>query len=261
MIETIERMKIGAGDAGRDVAVIRRDGETPGLLWLGGFRSDMAGTKALALDDWGARHRRSVTRFDYSGHGVSGGRFEDGTISRWAEEAAAVFATTTGPQILVGSSMGGWIALLLARDEFARMGTGSRIRGLVLIAPAPDFTEDLMWAGFSPEIRREITEKGVYAEPSAYSDEPYLITRGLIEDGRKNLLLGADLALGCPVTILQGVKDESVPWSHAVRLVTRLTADDATLTLVKDGDHRLSRPEDIEKMLGAIDEMVARITA
>ncbi len=261
MIEKVERLTIGTGEAARDVAVIRRAGDAPGLLWLGGFRSDMAGTKALALDEWGAHHGRSVTRFDYSGHGLSGGRFEDGTISRWAEEAAAVFATTTGPQILIGSSMGGWISLLLARAEFRRLGAGSRIRGLVLIAPAPDFTEDLMWAGFSEAIRREIMEKGFYAEPSAYSDEPYVITRGLIEDGRRNLLLGADLALGCPVTILQGVKDESVPWGHAVRLVTRLTTDDVNLTLIKDGDHRLSRPQDIEKMLKAIDDLATGITA
>lgn len=260
MSETIERMSVGEGTAAREIAVIRRAGAAPGLLWLGGFRSDMAGTKALALDEWGACHGRAVTRFDYSGHGQSGGRFEEGTISRWAEEAAAVLATTTGPQILIGSSMGGWISLLLTRAEFARAGLASRIRGLVLIAPAPDFTEELMWAGFSADIRREIEEKGFYAEPSAYSDEPYVITRGLIEDGRRNLLLGSDIALGCPVTILQGVKDESVPWGHAIRLVTRLTTDDVNLTLVRDGDHRLSRPEDIEKMLKAIEDM-AGLTA
>lgn len=260
MSETIERMSVGEGTAAREIAVIRRAGAAPGLLWLGGFRSDMAGTKALALDEWGARHGRAVTRFDYSGHGQSGGRFEEGTISRWAEEAAAVLATTTGPQILIGSSMGGWISLLLTRAEFARAGLASRIRGLVLIAPAPDFTEELMWAGFSADIRREIEEKGFYAEPSAYSDEPYVITRGLIEDGRRNLLLGSDIALGCPVTILQGVKDESVPWGHAIRLVTRLTTDDVNLTLVRDGDHRLSRPEDIAKMLKVIEEM-AGLTA
>ena len=261
MSENVERLTVGEGTAARDVAVIRRAGDAPGLLWLGGFRSDMAGTKAVALDEWGARTGRAVTRFDYSGHGLSGGRFEDGTISRWAEEAAAVFATTTGPQILVGSSMGGWISLLLTRAEFARAGAASRIRGLVLIAPAPDFTEDLMWAGFSEEIRRQIMEEGAYREPSAYSDEPYLVTRALIEDGRRNLLLGGDLALGCPVTILQGVKDESVPWGHAVRLVTRLTTDDVTLTLVRDGDHRLSRPQDIDKMLRVIDEMIANLVA
>lgn len=260
MSETIERMSVGEGTAAREIAVIRRAGAAPGLLWLGGFRSDMAGTKALALDEWGACHGRAVTRFDYSGHGQSGGRFEEGTISRWAEEAAAVLATTTGPQILIGSSMGGWISLLLTRAEFARAGLASRIRGLVLIAPAPDFTEELMWAGFSADIRREIEEKGFYTEPSAYSDEPHVITRELIEDGRRNLLLGSDIALGCPVTILQGTKDESVPWGHAIRLVTRLTTDDVNLTLVRDGDHRLSRPQDIEKMLKAIEEM-AGLTA
>jgi len=257
MDEGVERITVGSGAVARDIAVIRRAGAAPGLFWLGGFRSDMAGTKALALDDFGARRGLAVTRFDYSGHGVSGGRFEDGTISRWAEEATAVFATTTGPQIVVGSSMGGWMALLMARARLAQVGrAGSRLKALVLIAPAPDFTEELMWAGFSEEIRREIVEKGVYREPSEYSDEPYLITRALIEDGRRNLVLGGEIELGCPVTILQGVQDTSVPWRHAVRLTTHLTRDDVTLTLVPDGDHRLSRPQDIEKLMTVIDGMV-----
>lgn len=257
MSETIERIVVGAGAAAREIAVIRRPGHGPGLFWLGGFRSDMVGTKALALDDFGRDHGLAVTRFDYSGHGVSGGRFEDGTISRWAEEAAAVFATTEGPHILVGSSMGGWMALLLARAHLAAVGrAASRLKALVLIAPAPDFTEELMWAGFSEEIRREILETGVYREPSDYSDEPYLITRALIEDGRLNLVLDPEIELGCPVAILQGIQDTSVPWRHAIRLTTRLTRDDVTLTLVPDGDHRLSRPQDIDKMLKTIEGLV-----
>ncbi len=258
MSERVERITVGASEAAREIAVIRRAGKSPGLFWLGGFRSDMAGTKALALDDFGRTRGVAVTRFDYSGHGLSGGRFEDGTISRWLEEALAVFDATEGPQILVGSSMGGWIALLLARALRARGdAAASRLKAMVLIAPAPDFTEDLMWAGFSEAIRREIMEEGVYREPSEYSDEPYLITRALIEDGRRNLVLGAEIDLGCPVAILQGVADTSVPWRHAVRLTTRLTRDDVTLSLVHDGDHRLSRPQDIARLLKTLDDALA----
>lgn len=257
MGETAERITVGTGATAREVAVIRRAGAAPGLFWLGGFRSDMAGTKALALDAFGAARGLAVTRFDYSGHGISGGLFEDGTISRWAEEAKAVFDTTEGPQVLIGSSMGGWMALLLARAHLARVGrAASRLKALVLIAPAPDFTEELMWAGFSEEIRRKIVETGVYREPSDHSDEPTLITRALIEDGRRNLVLGGEIEIGCPVTILQGVEDGSVPWRHAIRLTTRLTRDDVTLTLVPDGDHRLSRPQDIEKLTKVLDGIV-----
>ena len=258
MADEMERITVGTGTAARDIAVIRRTGAGPGLFWLGGFRSDMTGTKAVALDDHGAARGLAVTRFDYSGHGQSGGRFEDGTISRWLEESLAVFETTAGPQIVIGSSMGGWMALLMARAHLARVGRdASRLKAMVLIAPAPDFTEDLMWAGFSDEIRREILETGVHREPSEYSDEPHLITRALIEDGRANLVLGHEIELGCPVTILQGVQDASVPWTHAIRLTTRLARDDVTLSLVHDGDHRLSRPQDIDKLLAMIDGFVA----
>ena len=258
MGEAVERITLGEGAAARDIAVIRRPGASPGLVWLGGFRSDMTGTKAMALDDFAARRGLALTRFDYSGHGVSGGRFEDGTISRWAEEAEAVFDTTSGPQVLIGSSMGGWIALLLARAHLAAVGrAASRLKAMVLVAPAPDFTEDLMWAGFSEEIRREILETGVWREPSDDSDEPHLVTRALIEDGRRNLVLDAEIELGCPVVILQGVEDTSVPWRHAIRLTTRLTRDDVTLTLIPDGDHRLSRPRDIDRLLRAVETVVA----
>jgi pimeloyl-ACP methyl ester carboxylesterase len=262
MSDGIERLTVGHGAEARDIAVLRRPGRAPGLVWLGGFRSDMTGNKAVALDAHGAAKGLAVTRFDYSGHGASGGRFEDGTISRWLEESLAVFDTTIGDQILIGSSMGGWISLLLARAHLAKVGcAASRIRGLVLIAPAADFTEELMWAGFPDEVRRRIEEKGVFFAPSAYSDAPYPITRALIEDGRNHLLLGADIDIGCPVTILQGTADESVPWRHAVRLVTRLTADDVNLTLVKGGDHRLSEPADLARLMKAIDDMVAALTA
>jgi pimeloyl-ACP methyl ester carboxylesterase len=253
MATVAERIVVGSGAAARDIAVLRADGAAPGLLWLGGFRSDMTGGKAEALAAHGAARGLAVTRFDYSGHGASGGRFEDGTISRWLEEATAVFDTTDGPQILVGSSMGGWMALLLAR---ARRASG-RIAGLVLIAPAADFTEELMWASFPPEVRRAIEVDGVWPMPSDYG-EAIPIGRGLIEDGRRHLLLGGELDYGVPIAVLQGAKDESVPWTHAVRLVSKLIRDDVTLTLVPDGDHRLSRPQDIARLLAAVDGIVDR---
>jgi pimeloyl-ACP methyl ester carboxylesterase len=241
---------------GRQIAVRKRPGAGPGLVWLGGFRSDMGGTKAVALDHWAETHGRACLRFDYSGHGESGGRFADGTISRWLAESLAVFTVfCEGPQVLVGSSMGGWIALLLARELRRTPSSKASVAGMVLIAPAVDFTEALMWKRFPDEIRREIETKGAWSRPSQYSDEPYLITKGLIEDGRRHLLLGGLIETGCPVRILQGVQDPDVPWSHAVELVSRLAQDDVVLTLVKDGDHRLSRPEDIERLLTAVAEL------
>jgi pimeloyl-ACP methyl ester carboxylesterase len=233
------------------------EGAGPGLFWLGGFNSDMQGTKAQALARWAAETGRACLRFDYSGHGESAGALTDGTISRWLEESVAVFdAFCRGPQIVVGSSMGAWIALLMLRvlNRRAAAHPGASVAGLVLIAPAVDFTEVLMWQKFPRTVQREIEDKGVWARPSAYSDEPYLITRRLIEDGRRHLLLGDMIEPGCPVRILQGVKDPDVPWSHAAELVARIARDDVVLTLVKDGDHRLSRPEDIERLLGAVAE-------
>ena len=246
---------VGTGDAARRIAVRARSGGPPGLFWLSGFNSDMKGTKALALDAWAADHGRASVRFDYSGHGESGGKFVDGTIGRWLEDSLAVFRQfCTGPQVVIGSSMGGWIALLLAREAAKRPGLAP-LAGLVLIAPAPDFTEELMWKTFSPEIRREIETKGQWLRPSQYGDgAPYPITRALIEDGRKHLLLGGLIETGCPVHILQGVEDPDVPWRHAVELVSRFSRDDVVLTLIKDGDHRLSRPEDIERLIAAIKE-------
>jgi pimeloyl-ACP methyl ester carboxylesterase len=255
-------LEVGNGQLLRRIAVRMRKGAGPGagLVWLGGFMSDMGGTKAVALDQWAGTHGRACLRFDYSGHGESGGRFADGTITRWLEESLAVFeACCEGPQVLVGSSMGGWIALLLARElRRAPRLAGSlaaSVAGLVLIAPAVDFTEALMWKRFPAEIRREIETTGVWRRPSQYSDQPYLITKGLIEDGRRHLLLGGLIETGCPVRILQGVQDPDVPWGHAVELVSRLAQDDVVLTLVKDGDHRLSRPEDIERLLAAVAEL------
>jgi pimeloyl-ACP methyl ester carboxylesterase len=251
-------LDVGTGGNARRIAVRRREGASPGLVWLGGFKSDMQGTKAMALDQWAGAQGRACIRFDYSGHGESGGAFNEGTIGRWLEDSAAVFATfARGPQVLVGSSMGGWLALLLARDLKAR-GAGdapaASVAGLVLIAPAVDFTEELMWKKFSPEVKRQIETTGAWQRPSQYSEAPYEITRGLIEDGRRHLLLGGLIETGCPVRILQGVQDPDVPWNHAVALTSRLARDDVVLTLVKDGDHRLSRPEDIERLIAAVAE-------
>src|SRR5580692_5670091 len=257
MIDTPEYLLVGSGNDARRIAVRLRRGAVPGLMWLGGFKSDMRGIKAVALDGWAAEQRRSCVRFDYSGHGESDGDFTGGTIGRWLEESVAVFdACCDGPQVLVGSSMGGWISLLLAR-ELKRRGLSrgpASLAALVLIAPAVDFTEELMWKRFPAEVKRELETNGVWARPSQYSQEPYLITKGLIEDGRRHLLLGGLIETGCPVRILQGVADPDVPWRHAVELVSRLAQDDVVLSLIKDGDHRLSRPEDIERLIGAVAE-------
>jgi len=262
---SLKFLQIGEGAGRRAIAVRAHGGAVPGLFWLGGYKSDMKGSKAQALADWAAKEGRACVRFDYSGHGESAGAFTDGTIGRWLEDSLAVFdACARGPQILVGSSMGGWLALLLVRAlqrrspsppaENDRAGTPPKIAGLVLIAPAIDFTEELMWKRFTPEIKRELEENGVWQRPSQYSPEPYLITRQLIEEGRDHLLLGGMIECGCPVRILQGVEDPDVPWQHAKALVSRLACDDVVLTLVKDGDHRLSRPEDIERLIRAVAE-------
>ena len=247
------RIPVGMGDAGRDIAVEQRDGRAPGIFWLGGFRSDMMGGKALALDALGVEQGLAVTRFDYSGHGISGGAFDDGTISRWLEEAEAVLATTSGPQIIVGSSMGGWLALLLARALLKR---GTPAHGLVLIAPAPDMTHELMLPDFTPEEHESLQNNGYVDQPSQYSDTPYRITRALIEDGAHHLLFGGVIETGCPVTILQGGADPDVPQAHAIRLVTHILHDPVTLTLIPDGDHRLSREEDLARLKDAVLRMV-----
>ena len=250
----LDFIDVGEGPSARRIAVRHRTGQGPGVVWLGGFKSDMQGGKAVALDGWAGERGRAVVRFDYSGHGESGGDFADGTIGSWLEDSVAVLERfCTGPQVLIGSSMGGWMALLLAREIKKRSGKAS-LAGLVLIAPAPDFTEELMWKKFSPEIRREMETRGAWVRASQYSDEPQIVTRALIEEGRRHLLLGGLIETGCPVRILQGVEDPDVPWSHAVDLVARLAHDDVVLTLVKDGDHRLSRPEDIERLLAAVAE-------
>ena len=250
-------LEVGTGKAARRIAVRRRAGAEPALLWLGGFKSDMEGTKAEALHHWASEQGRGMVRFDYSGHGESGGEFTEGTIGRWLEESLAVWdAFCRGDQVVIGSSMGAWLALLLAREVIARRAGDARVTGLVLIAPAVDFTEELMWNRFTPEARRAIEQSGSWMRPSQYSAQPYPITRDLIEDGRRHLLLGGMIETGCPVRILQGVQDPDVPWQHAVELTARFAQDDVVLTLVKDGDHRLSRPEDIERLIAAVAEFL-----
>jgi len=251
-------IEVGGGKTARRIAVRARkkesEGASPGLFWLGGFKSDMGGTKAVALDAWAAEQGRACVRFDYSGHGESGGDFKDGTIGQWLEESLHVFdAFCEGPQIVIGSSMGGWMALLLAGALAKRKSGKATLAGLVLIAPAPDFTEELMWKNFSPEIKKQIETTGVWHRPSDYGD-PYPITRNLIEEGRNHLVLGGAIETGCPVRILQGAQDPDVPWQHAFALTHCLPSDDVVLTLIQDGDHRLSRPQDIARLMAAIAE-------
>jgi pimeloyl-ACP methyl ester carboxylesterase len=253
---SLKFLHIGDAADRRGIAIRASTGAPPGLFWLGGYKSDMKGIKAEALANWAEREGRACVRFDYSGHGESEGAFIDGTIGRWLADSLAVFdASARGPQILIGSSMGGWLALLLVRALRRRAHTGAAsVAGMVLIAPAVDFTEELMWKRFTPAIKRELDEKGIWERPSEYSAEPYLVTRQLIEEGRNHLLLGGMIETGCPVRILQGVEDPDVPWQHAKALVARLACDDVVLTLIKDGDHRLSRPEDIERLIRAVAE-------
>lgn len=224
---------------GRRLAFHRTPGTGPGVVFLGGYRSDMTGTKAMFLEDWARARGRAFLRFDYTGHGASSGAFEDGALGDWARDAGdAIAALTEGPQILVGSSMGGWIALLLARR------IPDRIAGLVGIAAAPDFTQ-AMWQGLDAAGRDRLLADGCITEPSAYSDTPYVFTRRLIEDGRANLVLESPLDLPFPVRLLQGSADPEVPVALALRLLEHATCPDLHLTIVKDGDHRLSTPEDL----------------
>jgi pimeloyl-ACP methyl ester carboxylesterase len=247
---------VGTGPAARRIAVRAREGAGPGLFWLGGFKSDMKGTKADALDRWAGEHGRAMVRFDYSGHGESGGTFLEGTIGRWLEESLAVFdAFCRGPQVAIGSSMGGWLALLLARHLVQRT---TPLAGLVLIAPAHDMTETLIWKRLPEDAKAAIERDGVYYQPSAYA-EPYPITRHLIEEGRAHLLEGNSFDTLCPVRILQGMRDPDVPWSHALSLVDLLTGNDVELSLIKDGDHRLSRPEDIARLEAVVAGLVEKV--
>ena len=223
----------------------------PGVVFLPGFRSDMEGSKALALHQFAVARGFGFTRFDYSGHGASGGTFRDGTISRWRADTLAILdQVTAGPQVLVGSSMGGWLALLAA------LARPQRIAALILIAPAPDFTDKLMWPELGPEAQAAIMRDGFYLKPSAYDPEPTVITRDLIEDGAKWSLLDAPIPISCPIRIIQGMNDPDVPWQHAIRLTDQLAGPDVRITLIKDGDHRLSRDSDIAVLADTLNDLL-----
>lgn len=242
-------LTVGDGPDSRAIAVAQRAGKAPGVFWLNGFRSVMSGAKALSLDALGAEKGHAVTRFDYSGHGLSGGDFNQGTISRWLDEAEAVFALTQGPQVVCGSSMGGWIALLLARRLLAK---GVTLQGLVLVAPAVDAMTTLVPARMSDAQRQELAVQGYYERVSAYGDGLYRYTRALIEDGANHALFGSVIETGCPVHILQGGLDPDVPPAHAQKLLTHILHDPVTFTLIPDGDHRLSRDSDLERLRDAV---------
>jgi pimeloyl-ACP methyl ester carboxylesterase len=234
---------------GERLAWRRVAGEGPCVVWLGGFRSDMAGTKAQALADWAQARGRAYLRFDYFAHGESSGDFARGTITRWREDSLAVLeALVEGPAVLVGSSMGGWIACLAA------MARPKLVKAMALVAPAPDFTAKLMSPGIPPEGRAELAANGVWYRPSLYGD-PYPITKGLLEDGARWSILDAEIPIEVPVRILQGGEDPDVPWRHALELAQAIKSDDLVFSLIKDGDHRLSRPQDIARLIAAVEEL------
>ena len=235
---------------GHAIAWRRTPGRGLTVLWLGGFASDMSGTKAEHLARWAGAAGQDYLRFDYFGHGASSGDFGQGTITRWREDALAVLdELTQRPVVLVGSSMGGWIACLIA------LARPERIKGLVLIAPAPDFTEKLIWPSLTPDQQRQIQTQGAWILPSAYEPPGIPITRDLIEDGARWSILGAPIAIRAPVRILQGGEDPDVPWRHALSLFHAIESPDAVFSLIKDGDHRLSRPPDLARISAAVAEL------
>jgi pimeloyl-ACP methyl ester carboxylesterase len=235
---------------GNFVATARSEGRGPTVVFLGGFRSDMTGTKAVALHDWARKRGQAFLRFDYLGHGQSSGRFEDGTIGRWLDDSlAAIDALTTGKLVLVGSSMGGWLSLLVALKR------PERLAGLVLIAAAPDFTERMLLKGLSPEDRATLERDGRLERPSQYSPEPSVFTWKLIEEGRNHLVLDKKLVLPCPVRLLHGQSDPDVPWEYSLQIAEHLEAPEVITTFVKGGDHRLSTPADIARLIATVEEL------
>lgn len=246
---------------GIGIAYGKRAGATPGLVWLGGYRSDMHGTKAVHLDAYAARTRRALLRHDYSGHGLSDGTLHDGTISLWVKQSLAVFrAQSSGPQVLAGSSMGAWIALRMI-EELAKSGEAARVAGLVLIAPAPDFTTDLIEPNLTDGHRRQLAEKGYFEEGSDYLPEPNRFSQAFLDDGRANRVMGKIIETWCPVHILQGMQDRDVPYEHALKLAAHFPKDTLTVSLIPDGDHRLSRQQDLAMLDNAISAIVQRVPA
>ena len=237
----------------RNLAYSQTMGDGPGVVFLGGLRSDKEGTKAIYLEEWAQRRGRAFLRFDYSGHGQSSGEFAEGAIGDWFEDAVAIIdALTEGPQVLVGSSMGGWISLLIARER------PDLVAGLVTIAAAPDFTEDSMWAGFDPEQRAQLENDGRVELPSEYSEGPYIISKRLIDEGRNRLVLRDPLRLSFPTRFLQGTADADVELSVAHRLLDHAEGEDLRLTLVKGADHRFSTPDCLAMIVHAVDDVTAR---
>jgi pimeloyl-ACP methyl ester carboxylesterase len=241
-----------ASEGPQQIAFQALAGSGPTVVWLGGFKSDMTGAKASRLAAWAAKRGQAYVRFDYRGHGRSGGDFEQLGIGDWRADALAVItALTNGPAVLVGSSMGGWMALLAA------LAQPKRIAGLVLIAPAPDFTQRLIWDGFSPDIRQAIETTGRYERPSSYGDGPYVITRGLIESGARHALLHAPIPIQAPVRILHGMADADVPWRLSLELAERIESPDVRLTFIKAGDHRLSTEADLTRLERELEALLA----
>lgn len=239
---------------GDRIAYHRSTGKSPGVIFLGGFMSDMTGTKACAVEEFCQKRGNAFVRFDYTGHGQSDVAFKDGTIGRWASDAIEVIdQLSDGPQVLVGSSMGGWIMLLSA------LAHKDRIKGLLGLAPAPDFTEDLMKADFTKEQLAALDRDGLIEIPSDYEDEPYTITKALIEDGAQNLLLRRPIDLQIPVRLIHGQRDTDVPWRTSLKLQEMLVSEDVEVTLVKNGDHRLSEEADLERMRMILDRLLTQV--
>jgi pimeloyl-ACP methyl ester carboxylesterase len=256
MNESVERKpEILSREGGATIAYRRVPGKSPGVMFLGGFNSDMQGTKAVELERYCRAAGRAFVRFDYQGHGESSGDFADGTIGSWTEDALAVLdSCTEGPQILIGSSMGGWIMLLAA------IARPDRVAALIGIAAAPDFTEDLIWNRYGDDVHETLLRDKVWYEPSEYG-EPYTITLDLIEDGREHLLLDRPIPIHCPVRLLHGMRDDSVPWMTSSRIAERLLSEDVRVFLVKNGDHRLSRDEDIARLKLTLDDLIEELEA
>jgi len=251
-----EMITVGKGHAARQIAVRHKRGKAPGIVWLGGYRSDMLGTKAEALDAWARERNHASCRHDYSGHGESGGEFMEGTISRWLEESIAVFDRfcSEGNHVLVGSSMGGWVALRMVQ-ELAKRGESHRLKALLLLAPAPDFTHELMKPEMSDDQKKQLEAQGYMEEVSEYSPDPNIFTKALFDDGDENRVMISMIETGCPVHILQGMQDPDVPYQHAMKLVNFLPNEQVSMTLIKDGDHRLSRDEDIALLIRTVEAL------
>ncbi len=254
MTSEIQKTQFLESTNGTTIAYHRLAGTTPGVMFLGGFKSDMSGGKALTLEEHCRKTGRSFLRFDYQGHGESSGDFVDGSIGQWTENAtAALDNLTEGPQILVGSSMGGWIMMLLG------LRRPERIAGLIGLAAAPDFTEDLMWDVFTDEQRARMEKDRCLEIPNDYDDEPYIIVQHLIEEGRKNLLLRAEISIQSPIRLIQGMCDKDVPWNTAHRILEQVVSNDVEIQFVKDGDHRLSRPQDLRRLCQTLESLLIHL--